>query len=67
MKKEFDRQNDLRVLGMVLTAVVVATLALLHFEGTSTVFGVPLSRVGLLVSAILLIWFVVRMRQGPET
>jgi ubiquinone biosynthesis protein len=66
MKKEFDRQNDLRLLGMVLTAVVFATLGLLHFEGTTTVFGIQLSRVGLTVGAILLIWFLVRLRQGPR-
>jgi ubiquinone biosynthesis protein len=65
MKKEFDRQNDLRMLGMVLTAVVFAALALLHFEGTTTVFGIPLSRVGLAVAGALLIWFVRRLRQGP--
>jgi ubiquinone biosynthesis protein len=67
MKKEFDRQNDLRLLGMVLTAVVFATLGLLHFEGTTTVFGIQLSRVGLAVGAILLVWFLVRLRQGPGT
>jgi ubiquinone biosynthesis protein len=66
MKKEFDRQNDLRMLGMVLTAVVFATLGLLHFEGTTTVFGVHLSRAGLTVAGVLLIWFVIRMRQGPR-
>jgi ubiquinone biosynthesis protein len=65
MKKEFDRQNDLRMLGMVLTAVVFATLALLHFEGTTTFFGIPLSRVGLVVAGVLMVWFVVRLWQGP--
>jgi hypothetical protein len=52
---------------MVLTAVVFATLGLLHFEGTTTVFGIQLSRVGLAVGAILLVWFLVRLRQGPGT
>ncbi|MEW6681474.1 MAG: AarF/ABC1/UbiB kinase family protein [Nitrospirota bacterium] len=66
MKKEFDRQNDLRILGMVLTAVVVATLALLHLEGTATILGIPLSRLGLVVTGVLLVWFVMRLRQGPR-
>ncbi|HET8761299.1 MAG TPA: AarF/UbiB family protein, partial [Nitrospiria bacterium] len=65
MKKEFDRQNDVRVLGMVLTAVGVATLALLHFEGYTTLFGVHLSSVGLVVSGFLLVWFIARLRKGP--
>lgn len=67
VKKEFDRQNDLRILGMVLTAVVVATLALLHVEGTTTILGIPLSRLGLVVTGVLLVWFVIRLRQGPKT
>jgi ubiquinone biosynthesis protein len=65
MKKEFDRQNDVRVLGMVLTAVGVATLALLHFEGYTALLGVRLSSVGLVVSGLLLVWFVARLRKGP--
>jgi ubiquinone biosynthesis protein len=65
MKKEFDRQNDVRVLGMVLTAVGVATLALLHFEGYTALFGVHLSSLGLVVSGLLLVWFVARLRKGP--
>lgn len=67
MKREFDRQNDLRILGMVLTAVVVATLALLHLEGRTTIYGVPLSSLGLAAAGVLLIWFVLRLRQGPKT
>ncbi|MFZ5862496.1 MAG: ABC1 kinase family protein [Nitrospirota bacterium] len=67
MKKEFDRQNDLRILGMVLTAVIFATLALLHSEGTTTLFGVHLSRLGVAVSAILFVWLVLRLRHGPRT
>lgn len=66
MKKEFDRQNDLRMLGMVLTAVIFATFALLHFEGTTTLLGVPLSRLGLAVAGILVVWFLIRLRQGPR-
>lgn len=36
MKREFDRQNDLRILGIVLTAVGFGTAALLHLEGKTT-------------------------------
>ncbi|MBI3607171.1 MAG: AarF/ABC1/UbiB kinase family protein [Nitrospirae bacterium] len=66
IKKEFDRQNDLRILGIVLTAVVFATLGLLYLEGRTTLWGVPLSRLGIGASLVLAAWFVVRLSQGPR-
>lgn len=67
MKREFDRQNDLRILGMVLTAAVLATFGLLHLEGKESLGGIPFSSLGIVVSAVLFIWFVMRLRKGPET
>lgn len=66
IKKEFDRQNDLRILGIVLTAVVFGTLGLLYVEGRTILWGVPLSRIGIGVSIVLAAWFVVRLSQGPR-
>ncbi|NKE72664.1 ABC1 kinase family protein [Candidatus Manganitrophus noduliformans] len=66
MKREFDRQNDLRILGMVLTAVVLATFGLLHLEGKDSLGGIPFSTLGMVVSAALFIWFLTRLRKGPE-
>jgi ubiquinone biosynthesis protein len=66
IKKEFDRQNDLRILGIVLTAVVFGTLGLLYVEGRTTLWSVPLSRIGIGVSLVLAVWFVVRLSQGPR-
>jgi ubiquinone biosynthesis protein len=66
MKREFDRQNDLRILGIVLTAVVLSTLGLLYLEGKNSLWGIPLSSLGLAVSAILFILFLTRLRKGPD-
>lgn len=66
LKKEFDRQNDLRILGMILTAILLGTATLLHFEGINTIAGFRLSRIGIFVSAILLVWFIARLRNRPK-
>ncbi|MEW6324228.1 MAG: AarF/ABC1/UbiB kinase family protein [Nitrospirota bacterium] len=65
IKCEFDRQNDLRILGIVLTAVLLATFGLLHLEGKTTFLGLPLSTFGILLSAVLLVWFLLRLKKGP--
>ncbi|HZR46983.1 MAG TPA: AarF/ABC1/UbiB kinase family protein [Candidatus Manganitrophaceae bacterium] len=65
IKEEFDRQNDLRILGLVLTAVALGTSGLLYLEGRRAVFGFPLSGFGIFLFSILLIWFFIRLRQGP--
>lgn len=66
MKAEFDRQNDLRILGVVLTAVFLATGGLFYLEGKRTLLSVPLSHLGIALFLALLIWFLIRLRQGPE-
>lgn len=65
MKREFDRQNDLRILGLVLTAVMLGTLALFHLEGKTHFFAVPLSSLGVVLLIVLFTWFFVRLKQGP--
>ncbi len=65
IKREFDRQNDLRILGIVLTAVFFGTFGLLYLEGKRTLLGASLSHLGIALFAVLLVWFVVRLKQGP--
>jgi hypothetical protein len=65
MKREFDRQNDLRILGIVLTAVLFATFGLLYLEGKTTLLGFPLSGIGIALSVMLLVWFLLRLRKEP--
>ena len=65
LKREFDRQNDLRLLGVALAAVSFATFALLYLEGQKTLFGFSLSRLGMTLFAVLFVWFLLKLRQGP--
>jgi len=65
IEREFDRQNDLRILGIVLTAVFFGMLGLLYLEGTRTILGFSLSALAVPLFVVLLVWFIVRLRQGP--
>jgi ubiquinone biosynthesis protein len=66
IKQEFDRQNDLRVLGIVVTAVFFGTFGLLYLEGKTTLVGIPLSTLGIALLVFLLGWFLLRLRRGPR-
>ncbi|MFI5305241.1 MAG: ABC1 kinase family protein [Nitrospiria bacterium] len=66
IKKEFDRQNDLRILGIVVTAVFFATFGLFYLEGRRTLLGFSLSNLGLTLFVFLLGWFLYKIRQGPR-
>ncbi|HEY5594095.1 MAG TPA: hypothetical protein VIL61_02915, partial [Nitrospiria bacterium] len=65
LKREFDRQNDLRLLGVALAAVSFATFGLLYLEGQKTLFGFSLSRLGIALCIALLVWFLMKLRQAP--
>lgn len=66
LKEEFDRQNDVRILGVVLTAVLIVTGILFYVEGVQSVFGVSLSSLGLTVTIFLLFWFIKKARETPK-
>lgn len=65
IKEEFDRQNSIRVLGIIITAVLIVTGILFHLEGKTIFFGFPLSNIFFGVSIVLSIWFFVKLRQRP--
>lgn len=65
-KKEFDRQNDLRMLGMVLVAILLVTGGFLYLEGARTIFGLRLSAIGVIVSAVLFVWFIAKLSKKPK-
>jgi len=65
IEREFDRQNDLRILGIVLTAVFFGMLGMLYLEGARTILGFPLSALAVPLFIFLLAWFLFRLRQGP--
>ncbi len=62
---EINRQTNLRLLGTVLVAVSLGTVVLLHLEGKASIFNMPLSNIGLGLVAVLLTWFIYKLRRGP--
>lgn len=65
IKREFDRQNDLRILGLVLTAISVVTLGLFYLEGKRVLWGLPLSYLSALIWGGIFIWFLSQLRRSP--
>lgn len=66
LKAEFDRQNDVRLLGLALAAVLIVSSIFLYLEGVREVFGLRLGTVGLILSAFLFLLFLRKVRQGPK-
>lgn len=67
IKTEFDRQNDVRILGAVTMMVMVLSAIFLYWEGKKDILGIPISSVGLIISAVLLVWFLVKVFKRPKT
>ena len=66
IKTEFDRQNDLRILGAATISLFVISTIFSYFEGVKSVGGVPFSAIGLVASAFLLFWLIVRLIKKPR-
>lgn len=65
IKEEFDRQNDLRILGTLLVAVFFATAGLFYFEGQKNIGGLSIINIAGILFIGLLIWFLIKVRKGP--
>lgn len=65
IKKEIDRQTDVRLLSFFLVADLLATTVLLRLEGVERVAGLPLGSVGLLIAVILSVVVLLKIRQRP--
>lgn len=66
IKTEFDRQNDLRILGTATIILFFISSIFAYFEGRKSIGGVPLSTIGLIISAFLLFWLVARVIKKPK-
>lgn len=64
IKKEIDRQSDVRILGMILAADLLATAVLLQLEGVRELLGVSLGALGVLGAAFLSIAVLFKIRKG---
>lgn len=65
IKREIDRQADVRFLTLFLTADILATAVLLHLEGVTNIAGVPLGTAGVLVGIILSVVVFQKIRRRP--
>ncbi len=66
IKQEFDKQNDVQLLIIILTILIVATGAFFYFEGRNVLFGLRLSTIGLLLTGIVLGWFIIKISKGSK-
>ncbi|MCC6563756.1 AarF/ABC1/UbiB kinase family protein [Candidatus Uhrbacteria bacterium] len=62
--KEIDRQTDIRLLTLLFIAILLASSILLHLQGVTRVFGIPLATFGILASAILGLIVFFKIRKG---
>lgn len=65
LKEEFDRQNDVRILGIVTVTILIVTVFLRVSEGQRALFGIPLSSLASGLSFILIIWLAFKVKKRP--
>ncbi|MBF8280248.1 MAG: ABC1 protein [Candidatus Magasanikbacteria bacterium] len=66
IKKEIDRQADIRILSLILVADLLATAVLLHLEGVQKIIGVPLGFAGVIIAAALSFIVLMKLRKNAE-
>lgn len=66
IKTEFDRQNDLRILGTAVIALVIVSVVFFYLEGSRSVGGVRLSGISLGISAFFLFLLVIKIIKKPK-
>ncbi len=64
IKREIDRQSDIRILSMILVADLLATSVLLHLEGVQKIAGIPLGAFGVTLAAFLTVAVLFKIRKG---
>jgi ubiquinone biosynthesis protein len=66
LKEEFDRQNDVRILGAITVTVLIVTVFLRVSEGVRTFLGLPMSTLASGLSLILVIWLAIKVKKRPD-
>jgi ubiquinone biosynthesis protein len=56
LKREFDRQNDVRVLGLLTAVVFVGSALALRLDERLALAGVPLGPLGMGAALVMLVW-----------
>jgi len=66
IKTEFDRQNNLRILGGATIVLLSISLVFAYIEGIRSIAGIHLSTIGFVTSTLLLFWLVVNLIKKPK-
>lgn len=66
LKEEFDRQNDVRILGVITGAVFVVAVFLRVMEGRRDIVGLPVSTLATGVTLALFVWLALKVRKRPS-
>lgn len=67
LKTEFDRQNDLRIIGAATIALFLISAFFAYFDGLRSIGGINLSAIGLLMSIMLFFWLIIKIIKKPRT
>ncbi len=66
LKKELNRENNLRIVGMILTALLLVIIGISYLEGKRFVFGISLNSILMGIFIAAFIWFLFRLRQPKK-
>jgi ubiquinone biosynthesis protein len=65
LKAEFDRQNDVRVLGVMVAALFVAAAVAMRLDQKALAAGISLGQLGFAISIVLTVWIFILVRRRP--
>jgi len=65
LKREFDRQNDVRVLALLAAALLVGSALAIRLDMQAAAWGVSLGHLGFAIAVIVVIWLFRLIRQRP--
>jgi ubiquinone biosynthesis protein len=65
LKSEFDRENDIRVIGIMASALLIASIVAMGLDAAAAPLVVSLGRVGLAMSLAAGLWVVIMIGRRP--
>jgi ubiquinone biosynthesis protein len=66
LKSEFDRQNDVRVLSLMVVAMLAASAIVLRVDQEAAVLRMPLGVTGFIISSVLVLWLFMLIAKRPK-
>jgi ubiquinone biosynthesis protein len=66
LKAEFDRQNDARLLAVLVAVLFLGSAAVARLDVNLTAAGIPLGQIGFIASFVVLVWLIAIIRRGPR-